>query len=180
MEFSSQYAAKVVQKFIGTTEPLTRLGGGISGFVFASPDFRTALKVHRTIEGYTTEVAVYKELVRLNITKICGLQLPRPRKRRNDLRLIQMDIVSPPFLLDFAGVLFEPPDFPEDVMEHWHEQNRNFFGPNVSIVYDVYNTLARHGLYYMDFRPSNLKLDGLPNLLPPGDNSEDDPTDFAN
>jgi hypothetical protein len=32
----------------------------------------------------------------------------------------------------------------------------------------------------MDFRPSNLKLDGLPDLLPPHDDSDNDATDFSN
>ena len=40
------------------------------------------------------------------------------------------------------------------------------FGPNVHIAYAVYDSLARHGIYYMDFRPSNLKLENLPGLEP--------------
>jgi hypothetical protein len=40
--------------------------------------------------------------------------------RRNP-NLIRMDFVSPPFLLDFAGVQFSPPDYEQDVMDHWHK-----------------------------------------------------------
>lgn len=77
-----------------------------------------------------------------------------------------MDFVSAPYLLDFAGVKFDPPDFSEDTMASWHASLEEFFGPNVSVAYAVYHSLAQHGMYYLDFRPSNMKLDGLPGLQP--------------
>lgn len=75
-----------------------------------------------------------------------------------------MDVVSAPYLLDFAGCLFSPPDFPADTINHWHMQNEEWFAPNTAIVYQVYDSLRKLGIWYMDFRISNLKLDGLPGL----------------
>lgn len=40
------------------------------------------------------------------------------------------------------------------------------YGPNAHVAHAVYDSLARHGMYYMDFGVSNMKLDGLPGLLP--------------
>jgi hypothetical protein len=174
MEFNEKYAREVAQGYVGTTEPLKRLGWGVSGFVFLSPDLRTALKVHRNDEGYTTEVKVYKELGRLKISKIRGLTVPKMRDYRDDIRLIKMDVVNQPFLLDFAGVLSQPPDFSEDVMEYWHAQIRERFGSNASVVYEVYHALAQYGLYYVDFRPTNLNLTGLPGLQPDDVADDDD------
>lgn len=51
MEIDGQQAHLIVQKYIGTNATLTRLGWGISGFVFLSPNLRTAIKIHKRIEG---------------------------------------------------------------------------------------------------------------------------------
>lgn len=75
-----------------------------------------------------------------------------------------MDVVSSPYLLDFAGVAFAPPDFSNDVMNDWHARIHDFFGLNASVAYSVYDALKKVGIWYLDLRPSNLKLDGLPGL----------------
>jgi hypothetical protein len=47
-----------------------------------------------------------------------GIVVPTLHDYRRDIRVIRMDVVVPPFLVDFAGVSFTPPDFWSDVMEH--------------------------------------------------------------
>jgi hypothetical protein len=174
MGFTQAYAHEVAQRFFRTRSALKRLGGGVSGFVFLSPDLRTAAKVHHGEEGYTTELYVYKQLARLGIRSIRGLTIPRMRGYSTALRIIQMDVVRPPFLLDFAGVLLNPPDFSDDVQEDWHRRIAERFGPNASVAYEVYDALAKHELYYVDFRVSNLNLTGLSGLLSAEENGEDD------
>jgi len=46
MNFNPHNAMRLAQEYIGSNQPLTRLGWGVSGFVFLSPDLRTAIKVH--------------------------------------------------------------------------------------------------------------------------------------
>lgn len=167
MALDQKAAHAIARRFLGTSKPLKTLGWGIGGSVFLSPDPRFAVKVHRTRDGFERELFVYRMLRRLRITKLHGLNVPRLRGRSMKDRVIQMDCVTAPFLLDFAGVLLSPPDFPQDVMEQWHAEIEERFAPNTAIVYAVYNSLKEHGLYYVDFRPTNLKLDGLPGLLPP-------------
>lgn len=166
MELNHEKAAGIVQRYFGTTETLTRLGWGISGYVYLSPDLRTAVKVHSHEESFDRELAVYHRLRHLRITQLHGLTIPKLRNYRRGVKLIQMDFVSAPYLLDFAGVRFNPPDFPEDTMESWHAGIHEMFGSNAYIAYLVYDSLKKHGMYYMDFRPSNLKLEGLPGLEP--------------
>jgi hypothetical protein len=165
--------AEIAQRFIGAAGPLKLLGSGIGGVVFLSPDLRTAIKVHHTVEGYQREVEAYNRLARAGIDSVHGLTIPKLRAHRPDDRLIQMDFVSPPFLLDFAGALFQPPDFEADVMAEWHAQNQRVFGRNTPIIYSVYDTLSRYGIYYMDFRPTNIKLEGLPDYDPTPDFDEE-------
>ena len=95
---------------------MIRLGWGISGFVYLSPDLRTAVKVHRHQESFARELEVYERLRRLRMTRLHDLTIPRLRGHARNYNLIQMDFVSAPYLLDFAGVLFDPPDFPSDTM----------------------------------------------------------------
>lgn len=59
-------------------------------------------------------------------------------------------------------------------MEDWHRGIRDRFGNNTSVVYAVYHTLAQHGIYYLDFRQSNLKLEGLTGLSPDDEPDGDD------
>jgi hypothetical protein len=159
-------ADNIARQYFGTSEPLAMLGWGIAGFVYLSPDRRSVVKVHSRAEGFHTELDVYRRLAQLRITQLHGLTIPRLINHRDDLKVIEMDFVSAPYLVDFAGVRFDPPDFPEDTMNHWHATIRSYYGPNATVAYAVYESLRRHGIYYMDFRPSNMKLDGLPGLLP--------------
>jgi hypothetical protein len=94
--------------------------------------------------------------------RLHGLNVPRLLDHDDEKEIIRIDFVSAPFLLDFAGVLFRPPDFPEGC----HDAVEEKFGPNSWIAYLVYDSLAKHGIYYTDFRPTNLKLEGHPDFQP--------------
>lgn len=164
MIFNRARAQRFAQAYIGSTAELNLLGWGVGGYVFVAPDYRTAIKVHHYPDGYATELKTYRLLKQLKILRLHGLAVPQLHGHDDDALIIQMDIVQPPFLLDFAGVRFSPPDFTADTMQHWHREIAERFGNNTDLVYAVYHTLARHGIYYMDFRPTNLKVEGLLDL----------------
>jgi hypothetical protein len=167
MGLDQKTASEIARRYFRNSNPPVRLGWGISGYVFLSPDLRTAVKIHRSRESFIRELEVYRLLHRLKISRLHGLTIPKLIKYRSRIKLIQMDFVSAPYLLDFAGASLTPPDFPDDAMQLWHGGIDEVFGPNASVVYAIYNSLVQHGIYYMDFRPSNLKLDGLPGLILP-------------
>ena len=168
-------ALLTAQRYLKTSLPLKCLGWGIGGFVYLSPDNLSAVKVHRG-PGYVAEVKTYRKLRRLGIRQLHGLNIPRLLDYDDANLVIRMDFVNEPFLLDFAGVLFEPPDFSEDVIAAWHADIAEKFGPNAWVAHLVYRSLAKHGIYYVDFRPTNMKLEGLPGLesFP----ADDDPSEF--
>jgi hypothetical protein len=175
MDLDPKGAEQIARHYLGATNPLARLGWGIGGYVYLSPDGRAAVKVHRGEEGFVREVEAYERLRRTRISQVHGIVIPKLHDFRTDLRVIRMDFVLPPFLVDFAGVRFTPPDFLPDTMELWHASLAEMFGPNVHLVYFVYDALAKYGIYYTDFRPSNLKLEGLAGvepLPPPGFNND--------
>jgi hypothetical protein len=128
MELDPLTAEQIATKYLGA-KPQRRLGCGIGGYVYLSPDLRSAVKVHRREEGFSRELDVYRRLRSLRITSIVGLTVPKLRGFRTDLKIIKMDVVKAPYLLDFAGVTYTPPDFPPDTMDDWHAKIRQRFAP---------------------------------------------------
>ncbi len=157
-------ALSAAQSFIGTKGKLEILGWGVSGFVFLSPDLETAIKVHHTPEGFQTEVRAYELLRSYRLTQVEGITIPKLRMADHSRQLIQIDFVSPPFLLDFAGVRFSDPQFPSETVREIHEEIEMRFGRNSHIAHAVQHKLLEIGMYYLDLRPSNLNLLGLPNV----------------
>jgi hypothetical protein len=152
------------QAFLQTTKPLRELGWGVSGIVFASPSLTSAIKVHHRLDSYLTEVKAYTLLRQHRITSLHGLTIPRMHRHDDRLGLIEMDLVSPPFLLDFAGVKFADPGFSSDTQEDIDQTIQMRFGDRADVAYAVYHSLRTIGMYYLDLRPSNLNVTGLSDL----------------
>lgn len=138
----------------------------MGGFVYLSPDGRTAVKVHRYEEGFLTEVEAYSRLRRVRTSQLHGIVIPKVHDERFDIKVIRMDFVTPPFLVDFAGVKFHPPDFSDDALADWNARLSSMFGPNIGLVWAVYSALAQHGIWYTDLHPRNLWLEGHPDFQP--------------
>lgn len=77
----------------------------------------------------------------------------------DELWVIEMTVVTPPYLLDFAGVkLDEPPDFSEEVMADWEMEKQDQFGLDWPKVLTIVGRLQSYGIYFMDVSPSNVRL----------------------
>ena|SRR6266545_3071247 len=168
MNVDKKTANLIAQQYLGTPLPPDPYAWGISGYVYLSPDLQSVVKVHHRKEGYDTELEVYQRLRRLGLTRLHGLEIPKLRDYRDDLKVIRLDFVNKPFLVDFAGVLFQPPEtlFSAETIEQWHAEIQERFGRNAHIAYAVYHSLAQHGMYYVDMRPSNVNVQGLPGVEP--------------
>jgi hypothetical protein len=170
-----QRAIATAKIYFGQNAAPKTLGWGVSGSVFLSPQAKYAVKVHHGVDGYLAECEAYRRLDTLRITELFGLTVPRMWDSRDDLRLIRMDYVTSPYLLDFAGVLFKPPDFDEEKMSNWYADIDSAYGSdNTWIPHGVYAKLMTLGMYYVDIRVSNLKLDGHPDYVPPKQPTYDD------
>lgn len=79
----------------------------------------------------------------------------------DELWVIEMSIVQPPFALDFAGAyLDERPDYPRDVIRRWEAEKRRQFGTRWAEVRSLMSAFARHGIYLADVKPGNIELGG--------------------
>lgn len=98
------------------------LGFGFDGIV-VSTDRLSAVKSFRHEPLYVRERDVYLRLRSRNVTEVMGFEVPRLVSFDDDLWIVEMTIVSPPFVLDFAGAALDKrPQFPEDVLIEWQAE----------------------------------------------------------
>jgi hypothetical protein len=85
--------------------------------------------------------------------------VPQLLRIDQEFRAIEMTIVRPPFLLDFAdAVLDEPPDFSEDVLRQWEEDKAEIFGERWPEVTRILAALQTFGVYLLDINPGNISF----------------------
>src|SRR5437762_1113461 len=112
------------------------LGCGVHGIVFATerqpekehPVGRSAIKVHQREADYRRERDVYFRLKEHNVTTIRGCHVPQLLHYDDHLWVLEMTMVSRPFVLDFAGAyLDEAPDFSDEVLADWQAEKQEQF-----------------------------------------------------
>jgi hypothetical protein len=139
------------------------LGAGKDGTVYDT-NLETAVKLHSVAENYRRERDVYLRLLDREITWVCGLKVPVLRNYDDNLLIIEMTTVTPPYLLDFASAWLDtPPDFSREVINEWHQRLRESFGARFPDIMNVLETLANApGVYMLDIHPHNVKFEKDP------------------
>lgn len=137
---------------------LAPLGAGYDGTVF-STDANTAIKVFGYEKLYQRERDVYLRLKEYQLCEVCGCRIPRLVDFDDDLSIVEMAIVQPPFVLDFAGAYLDtPPAFPDDVMEAWYEEKAEQFEDDWPLIQSIMATLSGYGIHLADVKPGNITL----------------------
>ena len=78
---------------------------------------------------------MYLRLQENGIARILEFKIPKLWHWDDELWVLEMEIVSPPFVLDFAGAYLDrPPDFPDEVMEEWWKAKKEQFGERWPVV----------------------------------------------
>lgn len=112
--------------------------------------------------SYLSELECYRRLQNQGIRHLGEFDVPRLEGFDDDLMVIEMSIVRPPFLLDFGKVyLDQAPEYWSDpeVVAAWNADKEEIFGPeNWMRVRRVIAALRRFGIFYVDPRPSNINL----------------------
>lgn len=133
-----------------------RLGAGYDGVVYQTSR-PSAIKSFRYREGYESELAVYMRLTELQISEVEGCRIPALLTHDNATLVIEMEIVSPPFILDFAGAsLDDPRDFPAEVADVWLLEKQQQFGEEWPRVQRILTRFAHHRIYLSDVKPGNI------------------------
>src|SRR4051812_17420422 len=141
------------------------LGAGKDGTIYGTSR-GTAIKVHARVESYTSERDVYFRLRDRQIRRILTFNIPRLKNYDDDCLVLEMSIVTPPYLLDFASAWLDtPPDFSREVINEWHDRLRESFGARFPDIMNLLETLANQaGGFMLDIHPHNVKFE--PDVLP--------------
>lgn len=136
------------------------LGFGQDGHVFITHS-NTAVKVLARPENFRLELACYERLNESGVTELGGFAVPRLRDFSEQLCVIEMSVVDPPFIVDFGKVhLDRRPDYSEEIMADWRADYSERWGNDWLKVRSLLYSLERYGIYYMDPKPGNIALPG--------------------
>ncbi len=88
---------------------------------------------------------------------ILSFHVPQLIRFDDELRVIEMTIVTRPFLLDFAGAYLDfPPQFSEEIWAHWQLEKREQFEDRWPTVQAVLAALEELDIHMVDVSPSNI------------------------
>jgi len=138
-----------------------QLGRGIQGMVFQTSN-DSALKVHNDIAAYNREISVYGRLAQYHISKIKNFNIPVLKAFDNTLLCIEMSIVKPPFIVDFAGAYLD--DLPEHLFDsnqqaEWQKERLDRFEENTNQVNELLAELeVRYKIFFTDVHPGNVRF----------------------
>lgn len=140
------------------------LGFGVDGSVWLlhSKDriHPWAVKLFRSAKPYRRERDCYQRLAELKVDSVRGFAIPALLHHDDEWLAIEMTIVRPPYLLDFAGALLdEPHDFHEETWEAWEMDRMEKFEDRWPEVRKVMRDLEWFGIYLSDVHPGNIAFD---------------------
>lgn len=135
-----------------------QLGGGYDGLVLGT-DQMTAIKILSAEPLYRREKAVYLRLQERNIAAICGYTIPRLINYDDRLLVIEMTIVSPPFVVDFASANldFERKLDPDLRAEWLADKQEQFEDDWKSVKMLIWRLGVEVGVYLNDVHPGNVR-----------------------
>ncbi len=139
------------------------LGHGVQGIVFTtqnqSESLATALKIHDREDGYRRERDAYLRLREHGVTRIRDCHVPILLAHDDDARILELTIVSKPFVLDFGGAYLDhPPELLEEFYSEWEREKREQYGDRWPEVRAVLRELERLDIYVLDVHPGNIAL----------------------
>ena len=121
----------------------------------------SALKIHDVAPSYQQGRNAYLRFRDAKLTSVAGFNVPALVDFDDELLAIEMRIVTPPFVLDFASVVLDvDPELIEDEGHTLKDLVRERFGADrVATVLDVRDErIARAGAYLSDLHGHNIKF----------------------
>lgn len=86
-----------------------------------------------------------------------NVAFPKLVRFEDDLLVIEMTIVTRPFVLDFASAYLDyAPEFSDEIWAEWEAEKREQFENRWPTVQSVLVALEAKGIYIVDVSPSNI------------------------
>ena len=132
------------------------LGFGVDGFVWLT-DRESVLKVFRHQPLYDNELLVYQRLTKHGLQQLQGFKIPRLLDQDGETWVLELSLVAPPFVLDFAAASLgkapsemEPPE--------WLAEKRRMFGHDWPDVQRLLDGLRLYGIHFPDVHLGNIRV----------------------
>jgi len=135
-----------------------QLGSGTQGIVF-STNCDTAVKALIREDHYIRERNVYRRLQERKVERVGQFWVPQLTQADDELLVIEMEVVRPPFVLDFASAYLDesPPYVNEpEVMARWESEKREQFESRWPEVKRMMRGFLAYGIYLPDVKPGNV------------------------
>ena len=72
---------------------------------------------------------------------------------------LEMTVVAPPYVLDFAGAYLDfPPEFSDEIWADWERKNQEQFGADWPMAQMILGELQDFGIHMHDPSPSNIRF----------------------
>jgi hypothetical protein len=102
---------------------------------------------------------VYLRLKENGIDTILGCHVPQLLRYDDGLWVVDMSVVTRPFVLDFAGAFLDKaPDFSDEVLADWRAEKQEQFGVHWPLVEAILEVLKNYGIHLIDVSPNNVSL----------------------
>ena len=133
-----------------------QLGFGNDGIVWPTNE-DSAVKVYERWDNYNRELGCYQRLSDLSVDQVGDFKVPLLIDFDDDLLIVEMAVVYPPFLLDFGkAYLDRAPDYPPEAIADWEAERREIFGDRWPQVQEALSWLRSYGIYYYDAKVGNI------------------------
>lgn len=145
-----------------------QLGFGVHGIVFAAESQndsgRSAIKAHEHEADYRRERDAYLRLQEHEVKTIRGCAVPEVLRYDDTLWILEMTVVTRPFVLDFAGAYLDfGPEFSDEVLADWNAEKEEQFDRHWPEVQAILRELeGRYGIFLIDVTPNNIAVEVRP------------------
>jgi hypothetical protein len=134
------------------------LGDGNDGAVWES-DQHTAIKALERRDSYLRERDAYLRLQDHGIVDIQGFAVPCLIDLDDTKQIVEMTVVFPPCILDFAkAYVGASPDFSDEVLRDWQAEAAELFETDWKQVANLLDELQGLGIFYFDAKPGNIRF----------------------
>jgi hypothetical protein len=133
--------------------------GGDDGSLWYT-DRPSVVKAFQRQDNYAHELECYLRLRDAGITeKVRDFNVPRYVASSDELRIIEMGVVFPPYILDFGKAYLSDPKWPQHVIAEWNAKLEKDWGSEVKRVRLAIFALRRFGIWYYDAKPGNVMVE---------------------
>lgn len=120
-------------------------------------DAESVIKVHRNRMEFTNELIVYQKLAEKPRKQIQGFQIPKLIDYDESLWVLELSIVTPPYVLDFGRAsLGSPPAGFDPESEDWISEKRRLYGNRWPEVARLLDALRLMGIHFTDVHKGNI------------------------